>query len=200
MTKLKLLALGVLIATSAGVAHAEGKFSLGAGVGVVEHPYKDYDTDVYPVPVINYEGDNFWFRGLGGGYYLWNDATDKLSITAYWSPLYFKAKDSGDHQMRHLDDRKSTMMAGLSYAHFTQYGYLRTTLAGDTLDNSNGIVWDMAWLYRYTNGGLTVTWVLVCSGTAKTRTNTIMAYRAKSPLAAGCVAITRTTAGALTWS
>ena len=45
MTKLKLLALGVLIATSAGVAHAEGKFSLGAGVGVVEHPYKDYDTD-----------------------------------------------------------------------------------------------------------------------------------------------------------
>ncbi len=157
MTKLKLLALGVLIATSAGVAHAEGKFSLGAGVGVVEHPYKDYDTDVYPVPVINYEGDNFWFRGLGGGYYLWNDATDKLSITAYWSPLYFKAKDSGDHQMRHLDDRKSTMMAGLSYAHFTQYGYLRTTLAGDTLDNSNGIVWDMAWLYRYTNGGLTVT-------------------------------------------
>ena len=65
MTKLKLLALGVLIATSAGVAHAEGKFSLGAGVGVVEHPYKDYDTDVYPVPVINYEGDNFWFRGLG---------------------------------------------------------------------------------------------------------------------------------------
>ena len=48
MTKLKLLALGVLIATSAGVAHAEGKFSLGAGVGVVEHPYKDYDTDVYP--------------------------------------------------------------------------------------------------------------------------------------------------------
>ena len=84
---------------------------------------------MYPVPVINYEGDNFWFRGLGGGYYLWNDATDKLSITAYWSPLYFKAKDSGDHQMRHLDDRKSTMMAGLSYAHFTQYGYLRTTLA-----------------------------------------------------------------------
>lgn len=144
MTKLKLLALGVLIATSAGVAHAEGKFSPGAGVGVVEHPYKDYDTDVYPVPVINYEGDNFWFRGLGGGYYLWNDATDKLSITAYWSPLYFKAKDSGDHQMRHPDDRKSTMMAGLSYAHFTQYGYLRTTTAGDTTDNSNGIVWDMA--------------------------------------------------------
>jgi hypothetical protein len=22
-----------------------------------------------------------------------------------------------------------------------------------TLDNSNGFIWDLAWLYRYTNGG-----------------------------------------------
>lgn len=49
MTKLKLLAFGVLIATSAGVAQAENDLTLGAGVGVVEHPYKDYDADVYPV-------------------------------------------------------------------------------------------------------------------------------------------------------
>ncbi len=87
-------------------------------------------------------------------------------------------------------------MAGLSYAHFTQYGYLRTTLAGDTTDNSNGIVWDMAVVSLHQR------WPdrdpVLCAGTAKTRTNTIMAYRAKSPLAAVCVAITRTTAGALT--
>lgn len=144
MTKLKLLALGVLIASSATVVHAESNLTLGAGVGVVEHPYKDYDADVYPVPVINYEGDNFWFRGLGGGYYLWNDAADKLSITAYWSPMYFKPGDSDDRQMRRLDKRKSTMMAGLSYSHHTEYGFLRTTLAGDTLDNSNGIARDLA--------------------------------------------------------
>ena len=46
MTKIKLLALGVLIATSASAAHADGKFTLGAGVGIVEHPYKQYDADV----------------------------------------------------------------------------------------------------------------------------------------------------------
>ena len=34
MTKIKLLALGVLIATSASAAHADGKFTLGAGVGI----------------------------------------------------------------------------------------------------------------------------------------------------------------------
>ena len=93
--------------------------------------------------------------------------------------------------MRHLDDRKSTMMAGLSYAHFTQYGYLRTTLAGDTLDNSNGIVWDMAWLYRYTNGGLTVTPGIGVQWNSENQNEYYYGVSAKSPLAAVCVAITR---------
>jgi len=155
---IKLLTTGLLLATAATVVHAEdSKLTLGAGVGVVGHPYKQYHTDYYPVPAIDYESKNFWFHGLGGGYYLWNDQADKLSITAYWSPLYFKPGDSDNHQLRKLDRRQSTMMAGLSYMHFTQYGFLRTTLAGDTLDKSNGITWDTAWLYRYNAGKLTVT-------------------------------------------
>ncbi|MEA7931700.1 molybdopterin-binding protein, partial [Salmonella enterica subsp. enterica serovar Montevideo] len=44
-----------VVITSASVAHAESNLTLGAGVGVVEHPYKDYDSDVYPIPVIAYE-------------------------------------------------------------------------------------------------------------------------------------------------
>ncbi|MFU0886722.1 MipA/OmpV family protein [Kluyvera sichuanensis] len=157
MNRIKLLALGVLIATSATAVQAESKLTLGAGVGIVEHPYKQYDHDVYPVPVINYEGDNFWFRGLGGGYYLWNDGTDQLSVMGYWSPMYFKPGDSDNSQLRRLDKRKSTVMAGVSWMHHTQYGSLRTALSGDILDNSNGMVWDTAWVYRYTNGGLTLT-------------------------------------------
>jgi outer membrane protein len=140
-----------------GTANAENQWSVGAGVGVLNSPYKDYDRDVYPVPVITYEGDNFWFRGLGGGYYLWNDQADKLSIMAYYDPMHFKPGDSDDWRLKQLDKRKSSMMAGLSYVHNTQYGFLRTSIAADTLDNSNGYIWDLAWLYRYTNGGLTLT-------------------------------------------
>ncbi|WP_336997703.1 MipA/OmpV family protein [Leclercia sp. M50] len=157
MTKLKLLALGIIVATSVSTAYAENQWSIGAGVGVINSPYKQYDRDFYPVPVITYEGDNFWFRGLGGGYYLWNDQTDKLSIMAYYDPTHFKPGDSDNRQLRQLDKRKSTMMAGISWVHNTQYGFLRTALAGDTLDNSNGYIWDLAWLYRYNNGGLTLT-------------------------------------------
>lgn len=84
--KLKLLALGVLIASSTFAASAESNFSLGAGVGVVETPYKQYDNKAYPIPVITYESDDFWFRGLGGGYYLWKDQADQLSVFAAYSP------------------------------------------------------------------------------------------------------------------
>ena len=157
MTKLKLLALGLLAATAVSTAQAESQWTVGAGVGVINSPYKQYDRDVYPVPVVTYEGDNFWFRGLGGGYYLWNDTADKLSIMAYYDPTHFKPGDSDSHALRRLDKRKSTMMAGLSYVHNTEYGVLRTARAGDTLDNSNGFIWDLAWLYRYTNGNLTLT-------------------------------------------
>ncbi|EBJ0967221.1 MipA/OmpV family protein [Salmonella enterica] len=157
MYKISTLTALLLISVSSGVVQAESKFTLGAGVGVVEHPYKDYDTDIYPVPVIDYESAHFWFSGLEGGYYLWNDETDKLSITAYWSPVYFKPGDSNDRHLRRLDKRNSTMMAGMTYVHNTQSGFLRTTLAGDTLDKSNGIVWDLAWLYSYSTGRLTLT-------------------------------------------
>lgn len=58
--------------------------------------------------------------------------------------------------MCYLDDCKSIMMVGLFYVYFIQYGYLRIILVGDILDNSNGIVWDMVWLYCYINGGLIV--------------------------------------------
>ncbi|SXN48751.1 MltA-interacting protein MipA [Klebsiella pneumoniae] len=200
MTKIKLLALGVLIATSASAAHADGKFTLGAGVGVVEHPYKQYDADVYPVPVISYESDNFWFHGLGGGYYLWNDTNDKLSITAYWSPMYFKPGDSDSEQMRRLDKRKSTVMAGLSYVHNTPYGFLRTTIAGDTLDNSNGINWDLAWLYRYTNGNLTLTPGIGVEWNSDNQNEYYYGVSRHESRPAACAAMTRTVAGTRIWN
>jgi Outer membrane protein V len=157
VNKIKLLTLGVLLATSATAVQAESKLTLGAGVGVIQHPYKQYSNDVVPVPVLTYESENFWFRGLGGGYYLWNDGTDQLSLTAYWLPMYFKPSDSDSHKLRRLDSRHSTLMAGVSWFHHTQYGSLRTTLSGDTLDKSNGLIWDLGWIYRYTNGNLTLT-------------------------------------------
>lgn len=157
MSKVKLLALGVFMASSVSLAHAEGPWSVGAGALVTPDPYRGHQDRIYPLPLVGYEGENFYVRSLNAGYYLWNDKTDKLSVTAYYSPLHYRPKDSNDNDMRALDKRKSTVMAGLAYSHYTDYGYLRTVLAADILNNSNGITWDTAWLYRYNTGSLTFT-------------------------------------------
>lgn len=157
MNKLHSFLVCALLVYSLPAAHAEGAWSIGGGALITPNPYKGDQDRVYPLPLVNYEGENFYFRSLNAGYYLWNDDTDKLSVTAYYSPQHFRPKDSNLDSMRSLDSRKSTVMAGLSYTHFTQYGFLRTVLAGDVLGNSNGIIWDTAWLYRYQNGSLTLT-------------------------------------------
>lgn len=134
-----------------GAAHADGTWSVGAAALVTPDPYIGYKSKVWPVPMLGYEGDSFYFRGLSAGYYLWNDATDKLSLTAFYSPLHFRAKDSDDARLKKLDNRNATLMAGVSWQHdMADFGALRMILAGDTLDNSNGITWDNGWLYRYT--------------------------------------------------
>lgn len=80
---------------------------------------------------------------------MWKDDSNKLSLTAYYDPNHFKPGDSDIHLLRKLDRRHSSVMAGISYEHYTSYGILRTSLTGDTIRNNNGFVGDMAWLYRY---------------------------------------------------
>ncbi|ACZ77019.1 MltA-interacting MipA family protein [Dickeya parazeae Ech586] len=150
-------------AVTTGTALAE-EFSLGVGAVGGTVLYRGDSGHVYPFPMVNYDGDNFYLRGLQGGYYLWNDSQNKLSLTAYYNPFGFRPGDSDDSQMKQLDRRRGTLMAGLAYRYDAQWGTLRTVFAGDTLDYSNGLVWDSAYLYRFNAGnwsltpGVGVTW------------------------------------------
>lgn len=64
--KMKLIVLFVAV----GFAHsaiADGQWVVGAGAGIISTPYKQYQRDIIPVPVVSYEGDRLWLGGLGGG-------------------------------------------------------------------------------------------------------------------------------------
>ncbi|MFI3309005.1 MipA/OmpV family protein [Ewingella allii] len=130
-------------------AAAAGTWSLGASALVDVNPYKGYDTKVLPVPIISYEGDDFYFHTLTAGYYLWKDDQNKFSLTATYIPFGFKPDDSDDSQMKRLDKRRGTLMAGLAYSHIEDWGTIRTTFNGDVLDNSDGMVADLAYLYTF---------------------------------------------------
>lgn len=148
ISKLKTLAI---IASAMVCAHSAqaGSWSLGASALVSPDPYRGYQDRVYPVPIINYDGDDFYFHTLLAGYNLWKDQQNKLSLIAYYSPLHYKPGDSDDDRMKQLDKRRSTMMAGVAFTHRAEWGSIRTAFSGDTLNNSNGLVGDIAYLYKF---------------------------------------------------
>ncbi len=91
------------------------------------------------------------------------------------------------------------MMAGLSYAHFTQYGYLRTlwlAIPWITATASSGI-WPGLSLHQRWPDRDSGYW---CAVEQENQNEYYYGVSRKESARSGLVAITRTTAGALTWS
>lgn len=118
--KYNLLIAATLFATSSAMA---GDFSLGAGAVFNESPYKGYNENTTAVPLISYEGDSFYVRQTTGGWILWKDAKNELSLTASWMPLHFDPDDNDDHQMKKLDERKASAFLGGAYYRHEKLGF-----------------------------------------------------------------------------
>ncbi|TCV99954.1 MipA/OmpV family protein [Biostraticola tofi] len=147
------LALAYGIATP---AIAQSDLTIGAQAFYATTPYKGADDRTVPFPLLDYKGDNFYFSGLRAGYYLWKDPQNELSLTGYYSPWAFRPSKNDYGYMKQLDKRRSTVMAGLRYQHFADWGIVRAEYTGDILDNSGGFNADLAYLYRFTFDRLTL--------------------------------------------
>lgn len=156
ISRLKTLAI---ITTAMVTAHSAqaGTWSLGLGAAAEKTPYRSYDTRVLPLPIINYEGDSFYLRSLAGGFYLWKDDANRLSLEARYGVHEFRPGDSDNSQLRQLNKRRDTLMAGVKYDHFADWGIIRTGLFVDALNNSNGVEGDVAYLYKFEQGDWTLT-------------------------------------------
>lgn len=78
-----LLSLSMLTVMSASAFADDGKWSVGASVLYQEQAYRGTKTSdkFMPVPMVNYEGKNFYFHTLATGYYLWNDKKISCPLT-----------------------------------------------------------------------------------------------------------------------
>lgn len=147
--------LGMML--MAPMANAADSWSIGASAAIERYPYKGVSSDTLPFPMISYDSDRFFFRGLSAGAYMWKDASNQLSLDVYYSPLRFRPSKSDDRQMKQLDKRHSTMMGGVSYRHIADWGTIRTSIAADMLDTSNGIRAEGAYLYPFNLDNLRLT-------------------------------------------
>lgn len=158
MNHFKVSALALLLSCSFASSVAQANpLTVGASVIYSQSPYKGGEGRYYPFPIVNYEGDSFYVRSLTAGYYLWKDPQNQLSLTVLGSPQNFDPDDTKDKRLKALDKRHMTLMGGLTYRHTAEWGIVRTVVAGDMLDNSDGFIWDLTYLYRFQLGDLSLT-------------------------------------------
>ncbi|QTF08620.1 MipA/OmpV family protein [Brenneria izadpanahii] len=124
-----------------------GDWSLGLSAGAAESPYRKTDPVVFPLPLVGYEGDYLFYHGLKGGLHLWKDDANQFDVFAAYDPRQFRPKDSDDPRMKRLNRRDSTALAGVEYTLRTDFGHFNASVAGDVLDNSDGITANAAYLY-----------------------------------------------------
>ncbi|QSX32277.1 MipA/OmpV family protein [Shewanella avicenniae] len=138
MKQWKMLALIVAGNSVALPALAQSQLGVGGAIGLSQYVYKDYDNLVLPIPMISYESDDFYFRGLSAGYYLFKDKQQRVSLDITYSPRNFDPDDTDNTQLKLLDKRHSTVLFGARYQLRNEYGQVNASFHMDAADETDG--------------------------------------------------------------
>lgn len=121
------------------------RWSAGLAAIVSDSPYAGEGTRVQPVPLVTYEGERFYFRGIAAGWrFVQNDSWE---VAALLKARFdgFEVKDLGraelerngiDHRL--LEDRKIALDGGLGVSWAGTAGELELELLADVTDKSGG--------------------------------------------------------------
>ena len=136
----------------AAAVRAEGdsdRWGWGIGIGgtVISSEYKGIESGGSALPLLGYEGNWLYLRGLSGGLHIFKNDFHEFNIQLSYLPQHFYAGWSDNSRMKRLDDRYSSLLAGLDYRLNTAYGVGQLSLSGDALGYSRGIVADASYSY-----------------------------------------------------
>lgn len=143
-SKLSIIAAVALSAAWAPSAFAQdskpqdgsGQWALGIGAVVLDKPYRDFDREVRPLPLISYESK--WISATVPTFDLKAYSTDSLSlrVRARWSGDGYEAKDSPF--LTGMDERKSSLWVGGALTWKTDFANLSGEVLADAMGNSKG--------------------------------------------------------------
>ncbi|MGH8158088.1 MAG: MipA/OmpV family protein [Rhodanobacter sp.] len=129
-------------------------WTLGIGAVWSPSPYRSYDNKAWPLPMVNYEGKSFYFRGATFGYRLFKTGSDEFSITA--SPLAnrFIHDDTSDPRLRRLSDRDISGLVGVAWRHHADWGVIQASAQKEFTGHGGGSVFDANYSYPIFEGSL----------------------------------------------
>lgn len=125
---------------------AYSQWSLGAAVSYSPVIYQDTPSNVVAIPMVGYEGEHIFFRGFSAGYrMLPAGSPQNIVFRLMYDPRTFKPADSTNANMQLLDERKSTVLGGVSYQLITMVGMFEATAGSDIGRTHNGLYSEAAW-------------------------------------------------------
>ena len=129
-------------------------FDIGLGGSVITSEYRDTRLAGSTLPLLGYEGERFYLRGVSGGVHLFRTEWFEINAQLSYLPQHFYADDSDDRRMRRLDDRYSSLLAGLNSRIVTPVGLVGLTASTDVLGYSNGVIVDGSYSLPFELGPL----------------------------------------------
>lgn len=154
MTKLTPL-VALLAATAPALAQQPPeppRWTVGALVIERDAPYRDLDEGLIAVPLVRFEGERAYLRGLRGGVRLLESPGHELAVFAQARLDGYDSEDSP--HLAGMADRRASLDLGLASTWTSRrLGTLELSAAADALDRSGGFELAAAWTGRLEAGG-----------------------------------------------
>lgn len=153
---MKPLILLVTLISAAGIASAQQapRWGLGVGAAVSDSVYAGEGTRVTPFPLVSYQGERFYWRGISGGAHLVKRGGFTLDATL---SARFDGIDKDDFGVAELaergidrallEDRDDAFDLGLAGSWSGAYGQLDLGVKGDITSTSKGYEANITYSY-----------------------------------------------------
>jgi MipA family protein len=140
------------------------RWGLGVGAVASDSPYAGEGMRVMPVPLISYQGENFFFQGIRAGWqFIRNDTFELAAITQFRFDG-FEIEDLSRQKLatngldyRQLEDRDDSLDAGVTAKWSGSAGELEIELLTDVTDKSGGQQYSLQYGYPIHLGPTMVT-------------------------------------------
>lgn len=135
---------------------ATGRWSLGVGAALIDSPNAGEGTRVRPFPLISYDGDRVFLRGLSGGVHLYQSGYFTVDAIASVRLYGFDIDDLGAAELlangidaTQLSDRDDGLDAGFRVGFGSTWGSIALEAVHDISDTSDGYEISLDYSYRW---------------------------------------------------
>ncbi|MFC4311803.1 MipA/OmpV family protein [Steroidobacter flavus] len=137
--------LAVLAACNASADESSARWGLGLGAIASDNPYVGRGVRYSPVPLITYDSERLFFKGITAGVHLLDTSALEIDLIAEANFDGIDAEDFGARELAEngidralLSDRKDSADVGFDVSFASGYGELKFQALADVLDASGG--------------------------------------------------------------